>query len=97
MLPVKPLGKHAQEMLAVIFDSTHPDGRYWIPDGKIEYAKIKGESRTVFVCAPWSTGAIRTLTARGLVEKVAGSASPWARRITISGRKAWADYNLHQK
>ena len=84
---MKPLNKHAQEMLALIASrSVRGAPGYWAPTDKQEYFTLGGKAFSVFVQGPWSTGAIRTLTSRGLVEIPAGSPHKWGRRITEKGR-----------
>ena len=65
-----------------------------MPNEKNEFVKFNGKALTVFVSAPWSTGAIRTLTARGLVETPKGAADKWARRVTDKGRDVLSYYEL---
>ena len=92
---MKPLNKHAQEMLAVIGSySRKGTGEYWMPCEKTEYVKVAGKSISVFISAPWTTGAIRTLTSIGLVEVPAGAMNKYARRITEKGRDVLEYYDL---
>ncbi|HEY0944248.1 MAG TPA: hypothetical protein VGD81_03245 [Opitutaceae bacterium] len=81
-----PLQPHAIEMLRLIASRSSLGGRYWTPQDKHEFVEDAFGPTHVFVSAPWSTGAIRTLTSRGLVEVVPGAMDRWARRLTVAGR-----------
>lgn len=82
---MKPLKPHALEMLRLIA-SVSVDGRYWVPQDRTQYYTDNTGCHEVFVCGAETTGAIRTLTSRGLVEEVAGGlASKWSRRCTVAG------------
>lgn len=89
------LKPHALEMLrligAVCSRADGDGGGYWHPQDKSQSATDEGGTFTVFVDGGASTGAIRTLTTRGLVETIPSlepmGASKWARRITPAGRE----------
>jgi hypothetical protein len=82
---MKPLNEHCLEMLRLIA-SCSVDGRYWVPKDKTEYYTDNRGCHDVFVHGAATTGAIRTLTARGLVEVIPGALNnKWSRRATVKG------------
>lgn len=84
---MKPLREHALEMLRLI--NIHSDAEfagYWLPGDKNEIVVDQIGSLDVFVHGTSSTGAIQTLTKRGLVAEVPGAMQKWSRRVTPAGR-----------
>lgn len=80
----KALSTHSLEILRLVA-SVCKFGAYWCPSNRCEYVTDALGSIEVFVYGSASTGAIRTLTTRGLVEEVAGAMNGYSRRITPAG------------
>jgi hypothetical protein len=95
---VKPLKPHAVEMLRLIAGKW-PDAAacYWSPSNRDDYFTDQWGCGTVYVYGAISTGAIRALTARGLVEKPIGATNKWSRRITPAGRTYLEDLMAKEK
>ena len=92
---MKALSEHAMEMLGLIASRTSV-GMYWAPKNKNDgFTTAAGKFVGVFVSGPWSTGAIRTLTSRGLVKEIPSQqAHRWARRVTPAGLQVLADAKM---
>lgn len=83
---MKPLNEHAWEMLRLIAENSASDGSYWVPRFENQAFQDNRGTFTVLVRGSRTTGAIRTLTARGLVEVPSGQLMhPWGRRCTAKG------------
>jgi hypothetical protein len=95
-----PLSDHAWDMLAVIGQRTHDDGRYWVPRDREEFVHIPDSApRTVFVYGLTTTGALRSLESRGYIAHPHGSTvvHRWAYAITESGRAALVAHGAPSK